>query len=74
MVALKGRTYGSKQSDQNNLLNLLQEGAVHMWNRFEPMFAGGIGRQRVSAMRRFRYWRWHLDEVYMKINGEVRYL
>ncbi len=44
------------------------------WNRFEPMFAGGIGCQRVSAMRRFRYWRWHLDEVYMKINGEVRYL
>ena len=43
-----------------------------MWNRFEPMFAGGIGRQRVSAMRRFRYWRWHLGGVYVKINGEMR--
>jgi putative transposase len=42
------------------------------WNRFEPMFAGGIGRQRVSAMRRFRYWRWHLGGVYVKINGEMR--
>ena len=42
------------------------------WNRFEPMFVGGIGRQRVSAMRRFRYWRWHLDGVYVKINGEMR--
>ena len=44
------------------------------WNRFKPMFAGNIGRQRLSTMRGFRHWRWHLDEVYMKINGEVRYL
>jgi putative transposase len=35
---------------------------VRMWgNRFGPMFAGGIRRQRVSRMRGFRYWRWHLD-------------
>ena len=25
-------------------------------------------------MRQFTHWRWHLDEVYAKINGEMRYL
>ena len=25
-------------------------------------------------MRGFRHWRWHLDEVYVKINGEMYYL
>lgn len=55
-------------------LKALQEGAVHIWNRFGPMFAADIRRQRVSRMRGFRHWRWHLDEVYVKINGETHYL
>ena len=38
------------------------------------MFAGDIRRQRVSAMRGFRHWRWHLDEVYVKLNGEMHCL
>jgi putative transposase len=25
-------------------------------------------------MRDFRHWKWHLDEVYVKINGEMHYL
>ncbi|WP_338466173.1 DDE-type integrase/transposase/recombinase [Novosphingobium sp. ZN18A2] len=25
-------------------------------------------------MRGFRHWRWHVDQVYVKINGEIRYL
>lgn len=33
-----------------------------------------IRRQRVSAMRGFRHWRGHLDEVFVKINGETHYL
>jgi len=32
------------------------------WNRFGPMFAADIRRQRLSRMRGFRHWRWHLDE------------
>ena len=39
-----GCTYGNKRSDQNNLLSPLQEGAVHIWNRFGPLFASGIRR------------------------------
>jgi putative transposase len=44
------------------------------WNRFGPMFAADIRRQRVSRMRGFRQWRWHLDEMVVKINGEAMYL
>jgi putative transposase len=44
------------------------------WNRFGPMFAGEIRRRRVQHMRAYTHWRWHLDEVYVKINGEMRYL
>lgn len=42
------------------------------WNRFGPMFAGDIRRQRVGRMKGFRHWRWHLDEMYVKIGGERR--
>ncbi len=44
------------------------------WNRFGPLFAGDIRRQRVSRMRGFRHWRWHLDEMYVKLNGKMVYL
>ena len=38
------------------------------------MFAADVRRQRASRMRGFRQWKWHLDEVYGKINGEMHYL
>ncbi len=44
------------------------------WNLFGPLFAADIRRQRVSRMRGFRHWRWHLEEVFVKINGERHYL
>ena len=44
------------------------------WIRFGPMFAAEIRRKRVQAMRQHTHWKWHLDEVYVKINGEMRYL
>jgi putative transposase len=44
------------------------------WRRFGPMFANEIRRERVEAMRQHTHWRWHLDEVYVRINGEMRYL
>nr|WP_223798799.1 IS6 family transposase [Sphingomonas nostoxanthinifaciens] len=36
--------------------------------------ASEVRQQRVSYMRGFRQWRWHLDEVFVKINGETHYL
>ena len=44
------------------------------WNRFGPMLAAEIRRKRVDSMRSCTHWRWHLDEVYVKINGEMHYL
>jgi putative transposase len=44
------------------------------WNRFGPMFAADIKRHRISRMRGFRQWRWHVDEVFVEISGETHYL
>jgi len=38
------------------------------------MFAAKIRRKRGDQMRAYTHWRWHLDEVYVKINGEMHYL
>ena len=55
-------------------IDICHETVRFWWNRFGPMFAAEIRRKRVQHMRGFRQWRWHLDEVYVKINGEMRYL
>jgi putative transposase len=55
-------------------IDLCHETVRLWWNRFGPMFAADIRRQRVSCMRGFRHWRWHLDEMYVKLNGEMVYL
>ena len=65
-----------------NVEDLPHEGGIDLchetvrlwWNRFGPMFAADIRRQRGSRMRGFRPWRWHVDEVYVRINGEMHYL
>jgi DDE domain len=44
------------------------------WNRFGPMFAAEIRNRRVAHQRGFPQWRWHLDEVFVKINGKLCYL
>lgn len=37
------------------------------------MFAADVRRQRVSRMRDFRHRRRHVDEDFVKINGETHY-
>ena len=44
------------------------------WTRFGLMFAADIRQKRVQHMRAYTHWRWHLDEVYVRINGQMRYL
>ena len=44
------------------------------WNRFGPMSAADIRRQSVSRMKGFKHWNWHLDEMYVKVGGEMHYL
>ena len=55
-------------------IDISYETVRYWWNRFGPMLAADIRRQRVSRMRGFRQWQWHLDEMYVKVNGEMRYL
>lgn len=55
-------------------IDICHEMVRFWWNRFGPMFASEIRCQRVNRMRGFRHWRWHLDEVFIKINGERHYL
>lgn len=64
-----------------NVEDLLHERGVEVshetvrfwWHRFGPLFASEIRKRRVEGMRSSR-WRWHLDEVFVKINGERHYL
>ncbi|AZI35236.1 putative transposase [Caenibius tardaugens NBRC 16725] len=55
-------------------IDLCHETVRLWWNRFGPLFAADIRRQRVQRMRGFRHWRWHLDEMYVRLNGEMVYL
>ena len=52
-------------------IDICHETVRHWWNRFGPIFAADIKRQRISWMRGFGQWRWHLDEMYVKLNGEM---
>lgn len=55
-------------------IDISHETVRFWWNRFGPMFAAEIRGRRVQAMRNCHQWRWHLDEVFVKINGERHYL
>ncbi len=54
-------------------IDICHETVRFWWNRFGPMFASEIRKRRVHH-RLFSQWRWHLDEVFVKINGEMHYL
>lgn len=64
-----------------NVEDLLHERGIEIshetvrfwWNRFGPMFASEIKKRRIHGFRSSR-WKWHLDEVFVKINGETHYL
>lgn len=55
-------------------IDICHETVRFWWNRFGQMFAADNRRQGVSRMRSFRHWRWNLDEMAVKINGETHNL
>jgi putative transposase len=55
-------------------IDITHETVRFWWNRFGPMFAAQIRKKRSASMRAHTQWRWHLDEVFVKINGELHYL
>jgi putative transposase len=53
----------------------VSHGSVRFWwQRFGPMFAAEIRKRRAERLRSGPQWRWHLDEVFVKINGKRHYL
>ena len=54
-------------------IDICHETVRFWWNRFGPVFAAEIRKRRVHH-RLFSCWRWHLDEVFVRISGETHYL
>jgi putative transposase len=55
-------------------IDISHESVRFWWNRFGPLFAAEIRRNRIQNLRAHSNWQWHLDEVFVKINGETHYL
>ena len=55
-------------------VDVSHESIRYWWYRFGPMFAAEIRRKRIDPMRAFSNWGWHVDEMFVKINGEQHYL
>ena len=53
-------------------IDISHESVRYWWHRFGPMFAAEIRKRRTSGMKSSR-WRWHLNEMFVKINGERHY-
>ena len=52
-------------------IDICHETIRFWWNRFGPTFAKEIRHQRKGCHSN---WRWHIDEVFVKVNGERMYL
>jgi len=65
-----------------NVEDLLHERGIEIshetvrlwWTRFGLMFASEIRKNQGSRMLSHSNWQWHLNEVFVKINGETHYL
>lgn len=54
-------------------IDVSHEAVRYWWHRFGQMSAAEIKKRRVGGMKS-SHWRWHLDETFVKINGEMHYL
>ena len=55
-------------------IDVCHETVRYWWNRFGPLFAREIRKKRVRHPKNYSNWKWHLDEVFVKINGVTHYL
>jgi len=54
-------------------IDICHETVRFWWNRFGPMFAAEIRKRRIQNQS-YSHWRWHLDEAFVRIDGETHYL
>jgi putative transposase len=52
-------------------IDICHETIRYWWNKFGTLFAKDMKKK---APHRASNWRWHIDEVFVKINGETHYL
>ena len=45
----------------------------YWWNRFGPLFVAEVRKRRIHHGS-YSNWRWHLDELFVRVNGEIHYL
>jgi putative transposase len=55
-------------------IDICHETVRYWWNRFGPIFAKETRKKRMHPIPNHSNWKWHLDEVFVKINGETHYL
>lgn len=54
-------------------IDICHETIRYWWSRFGPLYAPEIRKRRISN-RSYSLWRWHVDEVFVRINGKQLYL
>lgn len=52
-------------------IDVCHETIRYWWNKFGALFAKNLKKKSLNSHSN---WRWHIDEVFVKINGEPHYL
>ena len=52
-------------------IDICHETIRYWWNRFGSLFSKEMKKKSRNSISN---WRWHIDEVFVKINGELHYL
>ena len=52
-------------------VDVTYEAIRYWWNKFGALFCKEIKKKKPQSVSN---WRWHIDEVFVKINGETHYL
>ena len=66
------RVFGSEMLHERGV-DVSYESVRYWWHLFGSKFASEIKKRRAGGMQSSN-WKWHLDEVFIKINGERHYL
>ena len=82
VIRLAGMMYVRFPLSLRNVEDLLDERGIDVshetvrfwWNCFGPIFAAEIRGKRGQQLRKWPQWQWHLDEMFVKIQGETHYL
>jgi len=51
-------------------IDISHETVRFWWNRFGPLMAVEIKQKRIQQLRTYSKWKWHIDEVFVKIKGD----